>query len=74
VVPLAVSADISWTKLARSAVTAEARMLRPAAEIDAELTAGTHPQWASHILFRREQDGAVCAEMSVVLTLVERRD
>ena len=74
VVPLAVSADISWTKLARSAVTAEARMLRPAAEIDAELTAGTRPQWASHILFRREQDGAVCAEMSVVLTLVERRD
>jgi acyl-coenzyme A thioesterase PaaI-like protein len=73
-VPLAVSADITWSKLARSAVTAEARMLRPAAEIEAELTAGTRPQWSSHVVFRREQDGAVCAEMSVVLTLVERRD
>jgi acyl-coenzyme A thioesterase PaaI-like protein len=74
VVPLAVSADISWSKLARSAVTAEARMLRPAAEIEAELAAGTRPQWASSVVFRREQDGAACAQMSVVLTLVERRD
>lgn len=73
-VPLAVSAEISWSKLARSAVTAEARMLRPAAEIEAELAAGTRPEWASHVLFRREQDDDVCAEMTVVLTLVERRD
>jgi acyl-coenzyme A thioesterase PaaI-like protein len=74
VVPLAVNAEISWSKLARSAVTAEARMLRPAAEIEAELVAGTRPEWASHLVFRREQDGQVCGEMTVVLTLAARRD
>jgi acyl-coenzyme A thioesterase PaaI-like protein len=73
-VPLAVGAEISWSKLARSAVTAQARMLRPVAEIDAELAAGTRPQWDSAITFRREQDGEVCGEMTVVLTLVVRRD
>lgn len=72
--PLAVSAGISWSKLARSAVTAEARMSRPAEEIEAELAAGTRPQWDNRIVFRREQDGEVCAEMTVVLTLVARRD
>jgi acyl-coenzyme A thioesterase PaaI-like protein len=73
-VPLAVSAEISWSKLARSAVTAQARMLRSVAEIEAELAAGTRPEWASEIVFCREQDGQECAKMSVVLTLVERRD
>ena len=73
-VPLVVSAEISWSKLARSAVTAEARMLRPAEQIEAELTAGTRPQWANRVMFRREQDAGPCAEMSVVLTLVQRRD
>ena len=74
VVPLAVNAEISWSKLARSAVTAEARMLRPVAEIEAELVAGARPEWSSSLLFRREQDGEVCGEMTVVLTLVTRRD
>ena len=74
VVPLAVSAEISWSKLARSAVTAEARMLRPVFAIEAELTAGTRPEWGNQLVFRREQDGQVCGEMSVVLTLVTRRD
>ena len=74
VVPLAVSAEIHWTKLARSAVTAEARMLRPAHEIEAELSAGTRPEWSNQVTFRREQDGAICAEMTVVLTLGVRRD
>jgi acyl-coenzyme A thioesterase PaaI-like protein len=73
-VPLAVKAEISWSKLARSAVTAEARMLRPVAEIEAELAAGIRPEWASHVVFRREQDLGVCAEMTIVLTLVPRRD
>jgi acyl-coenzyme A thioesterase PaaI-like protein len=74
VVPLAVSAGISWSKLARSAVTAEARMLRPAEDVEAELAAGTRPEWDNRITFRREQDGEICAEMTVVLTLVTRRD
>jgi len=74
VVPLVVRAEISWSKLARSAVTAQARMLRPAAEIEAELAAGIRPEWDNSVLFRREQDDSVCAQMSVVLTLVERRD
>lgn len=74
VVALAVDARISWSKLARSAVTAEARMLRPAADVEADLAAGTRPEWDNRIVFRREQDGDVCAEMNVVLTLVARRD
>ncbi len=73
-VPLAVTAGISWSKLAQSAVTAEARMLRPVAEVEAELVAGTRPEWDNHIVFRREQDGDVCGEMHVTLTLVTRRD
>jgi acyl-coenzyme A thioesterase PaaI-like protein len=74
VAPLAVGAEIRWTKLARSAVTADARMLRPAAEIEAELVAGTRPEWSNQNTFRREQDGEICADMTVVLTLVPRRD
>jgi acyl-coenzyme A thioesterase PaaI-like protein len=73
-VPLAVSAEISWSKLARSAVTARAQMLRPAADVEAELAAGTRPEWGSRIVFHREQDGAECAQMTVVLTMVPRRD
>ena len=42
-VPLAVGGTIRWTKLARSAVTADARMQRPAEDVVAELAAGSVP-------------------------------
>jgi uncharacterized protein (TIGR00369 family) len=73
-VPLAVSGQIRWLRLARSGVTAEARMLRPAAEVLAELERGGHPEWDTRVVFRREDDGAECAEMTVVLTLRPRKD
>jgi acyl-coenzyme A thioesterase PaaI-like protein len=67
-VPLAVGANIRWVKKVRTDVTAEVRMDRDPAEIEAELEAGTRPEWTSHVTFRRE-DGEVCGEMDVVLTL-----
>jgi uncharacterized protein (TIGR00369 family) len=71
-VPLAVGATIRWSKVARSAVTAEARadgQDGAPVHVDAELTAGRRPEWETSIVFRREEDGEVCAEMTVVLTL-----
>jgi acyl-coenzyme A thioesterase PaaI-like protein len=71
-VPLAVGAQIRWSKLARSAVTALARAdgADSAVEhVEAELAAGRRPEWESLVEFRREEDGEVCAEMIVTLTL-----
>lgn len=73
-VPLAIEGTIRWTRLARSAVTAEATMLRPPADVRDELERGERPEWQSRIVFRREEDGAECAEMTVVLTLRFRKD
>jgi len=73
-VPLAVSGDIRWTALARSDVTAHARLLRPAEEVEAELAQGLRPEWATEVVFHRSADGAECARMTVVLTLRFRTD
>src|ERR671925_804982 len=43
-VPLAVSAEIGYRKLAMGAVTATARLGRPAAEVVADLDAGKRPE------------------------------
>lgn len=67
--PLAVSGEIRWSRVARSGVTAEARMQRPVADVRAELEQGGRPEWSTRVVFRREEDGAECAEMTVVLTL-----
>lgn len=72
-VPLAVSGDIRWTKLARCAVIAEASMSVDPADLEREFLAGGRPEWSTRIAFTREDDGAPCAEMSVVLTLVRPR-
>jgi len=67
-VPLAVSAEIAYRKLAMGAVTATATLGRPAAEVVAELDAGGRPEFPVTIEIRRG-DGAVTAEMKVVWTL-----
>ncbi|AYL34872.1 DUF4442 domain-containing protein [Streptomyces fungicidicus] len=67
-VPLAVSAEIAYKKLAMGPVTATATLGRPAAEVVAELDEGRRPEFPVSIAIRRE-DGAVTGEMSVVWTL-----
>lgn len=67
-VPLAVSAEIAYRKLAMGAVTATATLGRPAAEVVAELDAGERPEFPVTIEIRRG-DGAVTGEMTVVWTL-----
>lgn len=67
-VPLAVSAEIAYKKLAMGAVTATATLGRPAAEVVAELDAGQRPEFPVTIAIRRA-DGAVTGEMTVIWTL-----
>ncbi|MFI5098930.1 MAG: PaaI family thioesterase [Actinomycetes bacterium] len=68
-VPLAVAAQISWSKLALSAVTAHASADGVVERVEAELAEGRRPEWETTVVFRREEDGEECARMSVVLTL-----
>ncbi|WP_405877730.1 MULTISPECIES: DUF4442 domain-containing protein [unclassified Streptomyces] len=67
-VPLAVSAEIAYKKLAMGAVTATATLGRPVADVVAELDAGERPEFPVSIEIRRG-DGAVTGEMTVVWTL-----
>ncbi|WP_344015613.1 DUF4442 domain-containing protein [Streptomyces thermospinosisporus] len=67
-VPLAVSAEISYKKLAMGPVTATATLGRPAPEVVAELDQGRRPEFPVTIEIRRE-DGAVTGEMTVTWTL-----
>jgi acyl-coenzyme A thioesterase PaaI-like protein len=67
-VPLAVSAEIAYKKLARGSVTATATLGRPAADVVAELDEGRRPEFPVAVAIQRE-DGAVTGEMTVVWTL-----
>ncbi len=67
-VPLAVSAEIAYRKLARGTVTATAELGRPAAEVVAELDQGLRPEFPVAVTLTRE-DGAVTGEMTVRWTL-----
>ena len=67
-VPLAVSAEIAYRKLAKGAITATAVLGRPAAEVVAELDDGSRPEFPVAITLTRE-DGGVTGEMTVVWTL-----
>ncbi|THA31347.1 DUF4442 domain-containing protein [Streptomyces sp. A1277] len=67
-VPLAVSAEIGYKKLAMGEVTATATLGRPAAEVVAELDAGERPEFPVSVQIQRA-DGAVTGEMTVVWTL-----
>lgn len=66
--PLAVSAQIAYKKLAKGEVTATATLGRPIAEIIAELDAGKRPEFPVTVEITRA-DGAVTGEMSVLWTL-----
>ncbi|MEV5610006.1 DUF4442 domain-containing protein [Streptomyces sp. NPDC052225] len=67
-VPLAVSAEIAYKKLAMGPVTATATLGRPVADVVAELDAGERPEFPVGIEIRRG-DGAVTGEMTVIWTL-----
>ncbi|NEC03908.1 DUF4442 domain-containing protein [Streptomyces sp. SID7909] len=67
-VPLAVSAEIGYKKLAMGEVTATAVLGRPAAEVVAELDAGERSEFPVTVEIRRG-DGAVTGEMTVIWTL-----
>jgi acyl-coenzyme A thioesterase PaaI-like protein len=67
-VPLAVSAEIAYRKLAKGPVTATAELGRPAADVVAELDRGLRPEFPVTITITRE-DGAVTGEMTVLWTL-----
>lgn len=67
-VPLAVSAEIGYKKLAMGEVTATATLGRPATEVVAELDAGERPEFPVSVQIRRT-DGAVTGEMTVIWTL-----
>jgi uncharacterized protein (TIGR00369 family) len=67
-VPLAVRAEIAYSKLAMGQVTATARLGRPAAEVVAELDAGQRPEFPVEVSIQRE-DGAETAHMTIIWTL-----
>jgi acyl-coenzyme A thioesterase PaaI-like protein len=67
-VPLAVSAQIRYVKLARGELTATARLTRPASEVIAELEAGQRPEFDVEVELTRA-DGAVTGLMTIVWTL-----
>ncbi|MFJ2113855.1 MULTISPECIES: DUF4442 domain-containing protein [unclassified Streptomyces] len=71
-VPLVVSAEIGYRKVAMGPVTATAVLGRPAAEVAAELEAGGRPEFPVTIDITRE-DGAVTGRMTVIWTLRPHR-
>lgn len=66
--PLPIRAEIDYRKVARGAVTATAELVRPIAEVLAELDAGQRPDVPVTVRIERE-DGAVTGEMTVLWVL-----
>ena len=66
--PLVVKSEIQYKKLALGALTAEAVLTRPAAEVVAELEAGTRPEFTVACTITNAE-GVTTAEMTVVWTL-----
>ena len=67
-VPLAVSAEIGFKKIAKGDVVATAVLGRPAADVIAELAAGERPEFPVAVTLQRADD-AVTGEMTVIWTL-----
>lgn len=67
-VPLAVSAEIHYLKLAMGDVTAEAELGRDRDEVVAELDEGKRPEFPVEVELRTD-DGTVTGRMSIVWTL-----
>lgn len=70
--PLAVRASVSYRKLAMGTVTAVATLGRPAAEVIAELDAGSRPEIDVQVLIT-DAAGVQTAEMAVTWTLRPNR-
>ncbi|MEU6854783.1 DUF4442 domain-containing protein [Actinacidiphila alni] len=71
-VPLAVRAEIAYSKLAMGPVKATAELGRAAAEVVADLDKGERPEFPVEVSITRE-DGAETAHMTVVWTLRPNR-
>ena len=72
-VPLAVRADIAYRRVAMGTVRATARLLRPVADVLAELEAGQRPEFAVSIEIATVTPVVVTAEMTVVWTIRPHR-
>jgi uncharacterized protein (TIGR00369 family) len=68
VTPLAVEANIAYTKVAMGPVVATAVLARPVAEILADVESGTRPEFRVDITIATD-DGTITGQMYVVWTL-----
>jgi acyl-coenzyme A thioesterase PaaI-like protein len=70
--PLVVRSEIAYKKLARGPLRAEAVLGRPAADVVAELAAGTRPEFPVGVTITNAE-GVTTGEMTVVWTLRPNR-
>ncbi|MDQ3578687.1 MAG: DUF4442 domain-containing protein [Actinomycetota bacterium] len=70
--PLVARSEVRYRRLAKGALTAEAVLGRPAAEVVAELDAGQKPEFAVECTIR-DADGTVTTEMTVTWVLRPNR-
>ena len=70
--PLVVRSEISYSRLARGPITAVAVLDRPAAEVLAELDAGTRPEFTVSVTVS-DAEGRETTRMTVVWTLRPNR-
>lgn len=70
--PLVVRSEIAYLRLATGPLTATAVLDRPAAEVLAELDAGTRPEFAVNVVIS-DADGRDTTRMTVVWTLRPNR-
>jgi acyl-coenzyme A thioesterase PaaI-like protein len=70
--PLVVSSEIRYSRLAKGPLTAVAELTRPAAEVIAELDAGTRPEFAVDVTITDAEDRET-TRMTVLWTLRPNR-
>lgn len=70
--PLVVSSQVAYLKLAKGPLTATAELDRPAAEVLAELDAGTRPEFTVSVAIT-DAEGRETTRMTVVWTLRPNR-
>ena len=70
--PLVVNSEVRYLRLARGPLTATAVLGRPAADVLAELDAGTRPEFTVSVVVT-DADGRETTHMSVVWTLRPNR-
>ena len=70
--PLVVSSEIRYTRLAKGPLTAVAELTRPAAEVIAELDAGSRPEFAVEVTVTDAEDRET-TRMTVLWTLRPNR-